>query len=340
VLAAVRGIGAGFDPGAGPVAVRNPVLVTPGTGGDGRIRVVDPGTAKVAREVPAFDAAPPGGVRTAAADFNADGVPDLVAGTGPGVATRVRVLDGVTNNELFATDPFEATFTGGVYVAAGDVTGDGRPDLVVTPDEGGGPRVRVFDGNGFARVADFYGIDDPNFRGGARAAVGDVNHDGTGDLVVAAGFQGGPRVAGYDGKSLAGTPRRVFADFFAFERELRNGVFLACGDVDGDGFAEVIAGGGPGGGPRVTAFSGKALLEGAHEMRANFFGGDETGRGGIRVAVKDLDHDARADVVVAPGPGSGGRVTAYLGRDIGPAGAPPSALDLGTFDPAAGVFVG
>src|SRR5205823_4264337 len=163
---------------------------------------------------------------------------------------------------LFNNAPFELGFTGGVYVAAGDVTGDGVPDVVITPDEGGGPRVRVFDGaNRFAPVADFFGIDDPNFRGGARAAVGDVNGDGAGDLVVAAGFQGGPRVAGFDGRSLgAGSPVKVFGDFFAFEQTLRNGVFVAVGDIDGDGFADVIAGGGPGGGPRVTAFSGKSLL--------------------------------------------------------------------------------
>src|SRR5204863_4922946 len=97
-----------------------------------------------------------------------------------------------------------------VYVAAGDVTGDGVADLVITPDEGGGPRVRVFSGNGFGLLADFFGIDDPNFRGGARAAVGDVNGDGAGDLVVAAGFQGGPRVAGFDGRSLATGPVKLF----------------------------------------------------------------------------------------------------------------------------------
>src|SRR5207248_4971401 len=136
------------------------------------------------------------------------------------------------------------------------------PDVVVTPDIGGGPRVRVFDGaNRFAQVADFFGIDDPNFRGGARAAVGDINGDGNGDLVVAAGFQGGPRVAAFDGKSIrvGQAPRKLFNDFFAFEQSLRNGVYVTVGDINGDGFAELIAGGGPSGGPRVTAFSGKAL---------------------------------------------------------------------------------
>jgi hypothetical protein len=120
------------------------------------------------------------------ADLNGDGVLDAVVGTGPGTVTQVRVLDGKTGTELFSIQPFEAAFTGGVYVSTGDLTGSGKPDLIITPDQGGGPRVRIFDGgNNFAQINDFFGIDDPNFRGGARAAVGDFNHDGR-DLAVAA----------------------------------------------------------------------------------------------------------------------------------------------------------
>src|SRR5439155_202497 len=128
-----------------------------------------------------------GGVRVATADFNSDGVLDMVAGTGPGGPTHIRVLDGATGRELFAVDPFEPAFTGGVYVAAADLGGDGKAEIVVTPDQGGGPVVVVFRADG-SEVVRFFGIDDSNFRGGARAAVGDVNGDGTPDLVVSAGF--------------------------------------------------------------------------------------------------------------------------------------------------------
>src|SRR5581483_296486 len=188
----------------------------------------------------------------------------------------------------------------------------GRADLVITPDQGGGPRVRVFSGAGFGRIADFLGIEDPNFRGGARAAVGDLTGDGVGDLLVAAGFGGGPRVAGFDGRSLAGTPVKRFADFFAFELGLRNGVYVTAGDLDGDGFADVIVGGGPGGGPRDTA-----------------------NRGGVRVAVKDLTGDGRADLVTGAGAGGGSLVTAYAG------GSPPELFAFDAFPGfAGGVFVG
>jgi hypothetical protein len=267
-----------------------------------------------------------GGVRTAAADFNGDGVADVVAGTGPGGPTHVRVLDGTDGHELFALDPFEAGFTGGVFVAAGDVTGDGIPDLVITPDEGGGPRVRIFSGQGFGQIADFFGIDDPAFRGGARAAVGDIDGDGTGDLVVAAGFGGGPRVAAFNGKSLAGDPAKLFGDFLAFEPALRNGVFVAAGDLDGDGHAELIAGGGPGGGPRVSAFQGSDLLANVQNRVADFFAGDVTSRSGVRVAVKNLDGDGHADLLT----GAGSRVTAYTG----------GTTEAFAFDALGGVFVG
>ena len=326
-----------------PVLVGYPQFAAgAGSGGGPGINLYNPDQSVRSAGSAFADQSFTGGVRVATADFNGDGVADLVVGTGPGGASLVRVLDGVDRHVIAQITPFEASFTGGVYVAAGDVTGDGVPDVIVTPDQGGGPRVRVYSGAGFGQVADFFGIDDPNFRGGARAAVGDVNGDGVGDLIVAAGFQGGPRVAGFDGKSVAtGTPQKIFGDFFAFEQTLRNGVFVAVGDVNGDGLADVIVGGGPGGGPRVTVFDGKSLLANQQSPIANFFAGDPNNRGGVPVAVKNLDGDTRADILTGAGAGANSVVTAYFGANVTSSATPPVAFTLDPFPGfTGGVFVG
>ncbi len=285
-----------------------------------------------------------GGARVAAGDVNNDGVLDAVIGGGPGVATQLVVLDGRTRAQLFSVQPFESTFTGGVFVASGDLNGDGFAEVVVTPDQGGGPRVRVFDGKTFAPLADFFGIDDVNFRGGARPAVADVTGDGVGDLLVAAGFGGGPRLAGFEGKSVAvGAPVKPFADFFVFENTLRNGVYVAGGDLNGDGFADVIAGGGPGGGPRVYAVDGKSLVQtGARLQAANFFASDDVNnRGGVRVAARDLDADGRADVITGDGPGSGARVRVFGTATLMADGRPAELFEADPFAGATnGVYVG
>jgi hypothetical protein len=272
-----------------------------------------------------FDANFTGGVRVASADFNRDGTEDVAVGTGPGAATQVVILDGRTQAILFSVSPFEPSFLGGVYLAAGDFTGDGRAELVITPDEGGGPRVDIYSPSGilssisgFNRTVSFFGIDDPNFRGGARASTGDFTGDGRDDLIVAAGFGGGPRVAGFNGTSLRSntTPIKIFADFFAFEQSLRNGIFVTAGDINGDGLAELIAGGGPGGGPRILAFDGGSLRTNQYVQVANFFAGDPNNRGGIRVATANLDDDNLADLITGAGAGAGSRLTGYLGSAI------------------------
>jgi hypothetical protein len=216
--------------------------------------------------------------------------------------------------------------------------------VVVTPDRGGGPVVAVFDGTGAERGR-FLGIEDPAFRGGARPALGDVNGDGAADLVVSAGFLGGPRVALFDGQSIAagGGPVKLVADFFAFEDALRNGVFVAAGDVTGDGFADLAFGGGPGGAPRVRVFDGAALLDVVPSAQlANYFAGDAGLRRGVRVLLRDTDGDGQADLITGSGEGEPSRVRVYSAGNLLADPTPDADQELDPFGAvlADGVFVG
>ena len=63
------------------------------------------------------------------------------------------------------------------------------------------------------------------------------------------------------GRGLAaGEFATLTSDFLLFDPSLRNGTFTAVGDVNGDGFGDLVAGAGPGGGPRVLVLDGRRLL--------------------------------------------------------------------------------
>jgi hypothetical protein len=250
-----------------------------------------------------------GAIRSAIADFNGDGIADYAFGTGVGTAAQVRIIDGATGGDLVAPTLVLDGFAGGVFLAAGDVDRDGKAELAVSADAGGGTRVTVFkvDG-GLKAVANFLAFDDPSFRGGSRVAMGDVNRDGAADLIVGAGIGGGPRVAIYDGASLlSGSPGHLVPDFFALDPSLRSGVFVTSADLDGDGYADVIYSTGDTGGPRVRVVGGAVLTANpgrdayALPALADFFALDPADRTGLRIAAHDLNGDGKAELVVANG---------------------------------------
>ena len=70
----------------------------------------------------------------------------FVTGADAGGGPDVKVFNARTGQLRFSFFAYDANFTGGVRVAAGDVNGDGVPDIICAAGPGGGPNVTIFDG--------------------------------------------------------------------------------------------------------------------------------------------------------------------------------------------------
>src|SRR5207244_13194712 len=113
------------------------------------------GTGTLVRQFFAYDPNFRGGARVATGDVTGDGVEDVVTVPGPGGGPVVRIWDGVTGAMVREFNAYDPAFRGGVTLALGDLTGDGRPDVVTGAGAGGGPHVRVFDGARGAAAGEF-----------------------------------------------------------------------------------------------------------------------------------------------------------------------------------------
>ena len=289
------------------------------------VRSLTPG-GTVTSEFDAYAHGFAGGVSVAQGDMNGDGVTDIVTGAGPGGGPHVVVFDGATHAVRASFFAFDPAFTGGVEVATGDVTGDGAPEILAVAGCGGPSVVRAFNGQTGAFVRE-YPVSSPGC--GLHVGAGDVNGDGIADLVVGAGEGPSPAVtviSGYTGATLR--------QFLAYADGFPGGVYVAAGDVTGDGFADIVTGAGPSGGPHVRVFDGVSGNPIPGPL-ASFFAYEAAFPGGVRVAAGDLDGDGRAEVITGAGPGGGPHVRVFDGA------TGTERLGLFAFDPSfpGGVFL-
>jgi hypothetical protein len=197
------------------------IIAGAGPGGGPEVRIFNGANLSVLRSFYAYAEDFRGGVSVASIDFNNDGILDLVTGAGPGGAAHVKVFDGATNAIISQWYAYPASFTGGVFVAVGDIGNDGTFEVVTGAGQGGAPVVAVWDPNTGALLAQFMAYAE-DFTGGVRVGINDGNGDGIADIVTGAGPGGGPQVNVFNFPALD-----LLFSFYSGDPANTGGVFVS-----------------------------------------------------------------------------------------------------------------
>ncbi len=232
--------------------------------------------------------------------------PGIIVGLGPSPTNPPRIRVFPPEEGAIRTYAFQAYGAPhhGVNLGAGDLNGDFMDEVLTGPGPGEmfGPHVRGFevDGTPLPGLSFFaYGTS----RYGVNVAAGDFDGDGFDEIITGpgAGAVFGPHVRGWDYDGTGSVIPVNTVNFFAFGTP-KWGVLVAGGDLDGDGYDEIVTGAGPG--PHYGAHVRGWNVDGGptSSIPGISFFAYNTPRYGVRVTCGDLDGDGIEEIVTAPGP--------------------------------------
>jgi hypothetical protein len=126
---------------------------------------------------------------------------------------------------------YEDSFRGGVFVAAGNLSGDARAEIITGPNADRAPDVHIFSvTSGTPGTATQVGnvrayANNGQFTGGVRVGVTDYNQDGQLDILTGPGPGRGPYVRVFNGLTL-----EALDAFYAYSKNFTSGIFLGGSD--------------------------------------------------------------------------------------------------------------
>ena len=237
----------------------------------------------------------------------------------------VSVVDPASGTVVRQFDVYEQGFMGGVQTAIHDVDNDGQDDIVVAPGRGRVGEIRVFDLDGEEmpeyRITPF----GSSFLSGVNIALGDIDGDGTKDLI--AGQAAGSTVSIHLGAGVGlGWESTAFQQYMPYGTTHLAGVSVAVADIGAitngtvtqadskDGRAELVIGSGPG------AIKSVQILDvaSAPKIVAELSIDPTIGYSGVTIASGLYNDRSVDDIMVSGGQGDAARVDIFqITRDSG-----------------------
>ena len=283
------------------------------------------------------------GAALAARDVNGDGYADLAISQPENDHLFVAIYPGSKQGLRASTAQKVVKGHGAFALTFGDVNGDSFPDLVVgTPyaerngddQPDGAIGVLLGSAKGLTKTYHSYpsaaaGVSAAGSEFGAAVVVGDIDHDGYGDVVVGVPFNNELVVLFGSKHGVHGSDRQTIRQTqlsSAPSRELDGfGLALAIGDVTGDGRADVVVGS-PGSRVSGQDYAGRIFfLRGAahgltlshHQVFTQDTAGVPgdalaTAQFGAALSLGDRSGDSHLDLVIgAPNDPQGGKGSGY-----------------------------
>lgn len=217
--------GASVDYGNFDNANNHEIVAGAGPGGTPHVRLMTKDDKKIGTFY-AYDENFSGGIDVAAGDLDGDGIDEIITAPGPGGGPHIKMfrVDGMpyTTEGFFAYTP---SFTGGVNVAAADIDNDGKDEIITGAGPGGGPHVRIFEGDG-TPISDGFFAYPADFLGGVDVSATDATATESSSIITGAGPGGGPHVKIFDKN---GTEK---GDFYAYDEAFWGGVRVSVGKIN------------------------------------------------------------------------------------------------------------
>jgi len=206
-----------------------------------------------------------------------------------------RVFDGTGETYRTGFFSYDEDQIGGVQIVITDIDFDGLDETVVADIN----QVFIYEDDGSLH-ASFYPYTE-NYSGGVNISIGDLESDRTVEIVTGTEDGGGAHVRIFNSDGVLINP-----GFFAYDEVYRGGVNVSIGDLNGDGWNEIICGAGTEGGPHVRIFNKYGEL-----INPGFFAYDPNFRGGVNVASGDVNGDGIDEIITGPGFGGAPEIKVF-----------------------------